>query len=103
MATSKTRPHEEWVAGLLADFLIRSDQIVEKWERGADPPDFVFLVNGERWAVEVTRADQRVRSAEGGRSRTDADAKLMAFGNGIAAKQHQRLTRPYTLALRPMP
>jgi hypothetical protein len=27
----------------------------------------------------------------------------MAFGKGIAAKQHQRLTRPYTLTLRPMP
>lgn len=76
MTMSNARAHEDWAARLLAEFLTAGGQIVKKWERGADPPDFVFFVNDEQWAVEVTRADQRVRSADGGRSRTDADTKL---------------------------
>lgn len=100
---SNARAHEDWAARLLAEFLTAGGQIVKKWERGADPPEFVFFVNDEQWAVEVTRADQRVRSADGGRSRTDADTKLSAFGKAIAAKYRQRLRRPYMLTLRPMP
>jgi hypothetical protein len=68
-----------------------------------DPPDIVIEINGERWAVEVTGLDQRVRSATGARSRSDIDAKLMAFGRSVAAGCHGRVMRPYSLTLRPMP
>ena len=94
MTNLESRPHEEWAAGLFADLLNAGGQVVTKWDRGANPPDFVFLVNGERWAVEVTRSDQRVRTAGGSRSRTDSDTKLMAFGQAIAEKQREQLTRP---------
>src|SRR5579863_7827442 len=97
------RPHEAWAAKKLVDLLRARGHRVEKWGRGTDPPDFVFIVNGSRWAVEVTRMDQRVRSATGNRSRSDADTKLMAFGKAIAAKQRHLLKRPYVLTLRPIP
>jgi hypothetical protein len=97
------RPHEAWAAKLFIALLTTRGHVVEGWAQGADPPDLLFLVDGQRWAVEVTRADQRVHSATGHRSRTDTDAKLMAFGKSIAAKLRPSLRRPYLLTLRPMP
>ena len=98
----RERPNEVAAAALLASWLKGRGYDPVRWERGANPPDFVFTAGTEQWAVEVTRADQRVRSADGGRSRS-ADTKLMAFGEAIAVKQRLRLTRPYTLTLRPKP
>lgn len=49
---------ENQVARKLQFSLAKAGKHVE-FERGADPPDFVFLVDNERWAVEVTELCQR--------------------------------------------
>jgi len=52
---------DEIQAARLLDDLLRNNGCGDiSWSPGPDPPDFDFLVNGERWAVEVTHLEQQL-------------------------------------------
>jgi hypothetical protein len=60
----KLRDRERSVARALRRFLIERG-LSCIWRTGNDPPDFVFFVGRERWAVEETSLEQYVQGLEG--------------------------------------
>ena len=81
MATKRSIPDDEVLAGeLLKEFLITRGHQIVSWDRSDDPPDLVFQIDGQRWAVEVTRVDARVDDRGKNKSRYDVDIKLLKFG-----------------------
>ena len=65
--TRGPRSEEARGAELLQALLRNNGYICVEWSPGDDPPDLVFTVDGERWAVEVTRVDQQFPMAGIGR------------------------------------
>ena len=97
-----TRRQEERAAQLLGARLKAHGYEPVTWKRSLDPPDFEFEVGKERWAVEVTRSDQRVRRSGENVSRDDRDRKLIDFGNQIAGTNRAEARLYYVLTLRPL-
>lgn len=97
------RRQENRAAQLLAAHLKADGYQPVTCKRGSDPPDFDFEVGNERWAVEVTRSDQRVRRAGKNASRADSDQKLLDFGKRIVDDHQPAVSLYYLLSLRPVP
>lgn len=97
--TTAVRPEEEGAAERLKDLLRFRGHEKVSWEPGTNPPDLDFRVDGERWAVEVTRIDAQVRDGAGSRSREDADTKLMNFGRDLRRDTSEIRNQSYTLFL----
>jgi hypothetical protein len=100
---ASNRLQEERAAQFLAARLQADGHQSVTWKRGSDPPDFEFEVGNQRWAVEVTRSDQRVKRAGKNASRADSDQRLLDFGNQIAKAHRPTVSLYYFLTLRPLP
>jgi hypothetical protein len=61
-----TLRNTEPLAAAALEGLLRRSGVPSRWEPGADPPDVVFTVAGERWAVEETQLHQYLAADDGG-------------------------------------
>lgn len=77
------KPSEEFAAKALSSFL-KEIGLEVKWEEGEDPPDCVFLVGKERWAVEETQLHQYIQLRGDAVSRLAVDRPLEAMCERIA-------------------
>ncbi|MCH7957662.1 MAG: hypothetical protein IIC54_03145 [Proteobacteria bacterium] len=77
------RREEAQVKNLLENYLRAQGCLDFHCDEGPDPPDLVCAVNGEYWAVEVTRVDQRVDDAGTNKAQMDVDTKLLNFAKKL--------------------
>jgi hypothetical protein len=90
------RPTEEKSANALADFLCRVWNV--KWHSVEnDPPDFVFEVENERWAVECTELHQYLKKEDGDISRRGVEKPLESMCERIRAKADAGRNRDYMI------
>jgi hypothetical protein len=94
------RERERQVARALRRFLMQREHRCH-WRPGADPPDFVFYVDGERWAVEETRLEQYIESDKGAMESRTIEASLARtlneLGRGIESDLGPKLTTGYLI------
>ena len=77
--SQSNRRREKYCADKLFQFLTEAG-ITCEYSRGPDPPDFIFNVDSDRWAVEHTRLEERVQGAKRAISRehcTQADFQVV--------------------------
>lgn len=69
------RPDEEFAACALERWLTAAGRSCS-WKPGSDPPDLAFVIDGERWAFEVTGLHQYFVSRRGPTSRAGVNEPL---------------------------
>lgn len=90
---------ERRAADTLAGFLVNKFKLEVRWESGADPPDFVFTVNSERWAVEETQLHQYIQLRDKPESRQAIEEPLAAMCERIRASAKPAPNRDYLIAV----
>jgi hypothetical protein len=95
------RGEESQAAERLVDFLRTTGRQQVSWIPGSDPPDLVFTVDCQRWAVEVTRTNQQVRTRTRNfsMSRHGLDETLTKLGCTIKNDVANHCRHYYTLHL----
>lgn len=78
---------------------LRDNGLSSSWIPGQDPPDFVFNVKNEVWAVEHTRLMQRIQGASKPVSRRQCMNEDFNCRRGIRAKLGDKLSGDWYLDL----
>ncbi len=93
------RPEEKAASDLVEQFLRQFVDPCARCEPGADPPDICCLAAGERYAVEVTRANQQLIFGGERKARSERDLPLLNFGSALKTATEDLRKRNYLLIL----
>jgi hypothetical protein len=69
------------------------------WQPGQDPPDFVFTVNSEQWAVEETQLHQYIQLRNKPESRQAIEEPLARMCERIKATAQPAANRDYIIGV----
>ena len=91
---------EEYALNLLKEYFTASNAVDVRCELVKnDPPDIVCCKGGEKWAVEVTRVDQREVQNGKEKSRIEIDVPLTKFGKKLGEQTKHLRRQKYSLSL----
>lgn len=93
------REAEKKSANILESFLKKEGYKVS-FEDGTDPPDIVFYVNEEKWAVEHTQLHQYSDFNDDEISRVGIDSQIVSFEEYINQQMKNELKNKWILAIK---
>ena len=93
------RPEEKEASDLLEKFFHEFVDPCARCKPGGNPPDICCIAAGERYAVEVTRANQQLIFGGEKKARSERDLPLMSFGKELGAATEDLRERNYLLIL----
>lgn len=93
------KENERRAADTLNRFLAEKFKLKVNWDSGENPPDFVFTVNSERWAVEETQLHQYIQLRSKAESRQAIEEPLASMCERIKASSKPAPNRDYLIAM----
>ncbi len=93
------KENEKRAAELLNGFLTGKLNLKASWKPGDNPPDFVFTVNSEQWAVEETQLHQYVQLRNKPESRKAIEEPLASMCERIKAEAKPTPNRDYLIGV----
>jgi hypothetical protein len=93
------KENERHAADILKAFLAEKLNLKVSWKPGEDPPDFVFTVNSEQWAVEETQLHQYIQLRNKPESRQAIEEPLARMCERIRAAAKPAANRDYIIAV----
>jgi hypothetical protein len=93
------KENERRAADILSAFLTGKFNLKVNWEAGDNPPDFVFTVNSEEWAVEETQLHQYIQHRNKPESRQAIEESLASMCERVKAATKPAANRDYVIAV----
>ena len=93
------KQNERRAADILNAFLAGKFNLKVSWKPGENPPDFVFTVDSEQWAVEETQLHQYIQLRNKPESRQAIEEPLASMCERIKAAAKPAANRDYIIAV----
>jgi hypothetical protein len=93
------KENERRAADILNAFLAGKFSLKVSWKPGENPPDFVFMVDSEQWAVEETQLHQYIQLRNKPESRQAIEEPLARMCERIRATAKPAANRDFIIAV----
>src|ERR1700730_8758142 len=93
------KENERRAADFLSAFLVGKFNLKVSWKPGENPPDFIFTVNSEQWAVEETQLHQYIQLRNQPESRQAIEEPLARMCERIKTAAKPEANRDYIIAV----